>query len=258
VVPDQLQTFQGEELISYEVGFKSQWLDNRVRANLTAFYSDYSKRLSQATGKECLGAPGASQPYLPAATCPAGTFAEPPWFYYVTGPASVQGLEGEFAYEPIAHLRWDASFGYNHYKSKVTDPTAPNYIDPANLPQPEWNANSGVQYGIAVPGGVFTPRLEWTFQSKMTFNGTPALPYDARFGVTGQAAYDLTATPARSLFNARLGYDSDDGKWGAAFTVTNLFNKFYWEDKFDLSGLVVSGVPSRPRTWLLSVSRNFR
>jgi len=100
-----------------------------------------------------------------------------------------------------ATLRWDASFGYNHFKSKVTDPIAPSYIDPVNLPQPEWNANSGLQYGIGVPGGALTPRLEWTYQSKATFNGTPALPYDARFGLTGQAAYDLTATPARSLFN---------------------------------------------------------
>jgi iron complex outermembrane receptor protein len=229
-----------------------------VRANLTAFYSDYTKKLSQATGKECLGAPGTPQPYLPAAPCPAGTFAEPPWFYYVTGAATVEGLEGEFAYEPVARLRWDASFGYNHLKSKVTDTTAPNYIDPANLPQPEWNANSGVQYGMQVIGGVLTPRLEWTYVSKMTFNGTPSLPYDARFGVTGKAAYDLTATPARSLLNARIAYDSDDSKWGAAFAVTNLTNKFYWENKFDLSGLVVSGIPSRSRTWALTVSRNFR
>lgn len=260
VIPDQLRPFEGEQLTSYEVGVKSQFLDNRLRANLAVFYSDYSKHLTQAVGKECV-IPGLSQDQIrvfqATEVCPAATVAEVPWDYYITSPASVRGVEGELTYEPIEHLRLESSFGYNHFKSKVTNPADPSYVDPANLQQPEWNANAAAQYAVPFAAGIITPRLEWVYQSKMTFSGAPALPYDPRFGSNPQEAYDLTSTPARSLFNARLGFDSQDGKWGAAFRVDNLFNHFYYLNKFDLSGLVVSGLPARPRTWLLSVTRNF-
>lgn len=261
VIPDQLRAFEGEQMTSYELGVKSQFLDNRLRANVAVFYSDYSKHLTQAVGKECI-IPGLSQDqirvYQSNEVCPGTTVAEVPWDYYITSPASVRGAEGEFVYEPLNRLRLEASFGYNHFKSKVTNPADPRYVDPANLQQPEWNANAAAQYGLPFAAGVLTPRLEWVYQSRMTFSGAPALPFDPRFGLSPQAAYDLTSTPARSLFNARIGFDSQDGKWGAALRVDNLFNHFYYLNKFDLSGLVVSGLPSRPRTWLLSVTRNFQ
>ncbi|MFX8684988.1 hypothetical protein ABTM63_19440, partial [Acinetobacter baumannii] len=89
--------------------------------------------------------------------CPGATVAEIPWDYYITSPASVRGAEGEFVYEPLNRLRLEASFGYNHFKSKVTDPADPRYVDPANLQQPEWNANAAAQYGVPFAAGVLTP-----------------------------------------------------------------------------------------------------
>ncbi|TFG87264.1 MAG: TonB-dependent receptor [Chromatiales bacterium] len=40
--PDQLQPFGPEIVWSYEAGMRSEWLDNRLRVNLTAFYADVS------------------------------------------------------------------------------------------------------------------------------------------------------------------------------------------------------------------------
>jgi iron complex outermembrane receptor protein len=40
--PEQLQPFDSEIVWSYEVGMKTDWLDNRFRFNLTGFYSDVS------------------------------------------------------------------------------------------------------------------------------------------------------------------------------------------------------------------------
>ncbi|MFN8625801.1 MAG: TonB-dependent receptor [Candidatus Binatia bacterium] len=54
------QGFQPERLLQYEAGFKSQWLDNRLRFNATGFYSDYNDlqvsvyRASVATGPASL------------------------------------------------------------------------------------------------------------------------------------------------------------------------------------------------------------
>ena len=265
ITPDQLVPFDGEEMTSYELGLKTQMLDNRLRANLAGFYSDYSSHLSQGTLNECLGLPGTvgipgppPTPFLPG-TCPTPpTFAAVPWFAYFTDKATVKGVEAELTFEPVPELLMNGSVGWNKFESKFKNKAAPSYRDPVNLPQPEFNISAGVQYGMKVPGGKLTPRLDWLYQSKMTYSGVLALPYDPRFGLTGQAAYDLTATPSRSLFNARIGFESEDAKWNAALSVTNLFDKFYWQNKFDLSGLVVSGIPSRPREWAITVQRNFR
>ena len=40
--PDQLQPFDSEVVWSYELGMRSSWYDNRLRVNLTAFYTDVS------------------------------------------------------------------------------------------------------------------------------------------------------------------------------------------------------------------------
>jgi iron complex outermembrane receptor protein len=62
--------------------------------------------------------------------------------------------------------------------------------------------------------------------------------------------------PGHSLFDARLTYATDDG-WQASLAVTNLADKFYYNNKFTLTGFNVSGSPARPREWLLTVSREF-
>ncbi len=40
--PDQIIPFSKEEVLSYELGAKTDWLDNRLRVNLTGFYYDVS------------------------------------------------------------------------------------------------------------------------------------------------------------------------------------------------------------------------
>lgn len=40
--PDQLIDFSAEKVWSYEIGMRSTWFDNRLRANVTAFYTDVS------------------------------------------------------------------------------------------------------------------------------------------------------------------------------------------------------------------------
>src|SRR4029077_1485715 len=67
----------GEEATSFELGFKTDLLDNRLRVNVAAFYVDYNQRILPIGGTECLAdssgnylyivdpnAPGASQDSL--------------------------------------------------------------------------------------------------------------------------------------------------------------------------------------------------
>jgi iron complex outermembrane receptor protein len=79
----------------------------------------------------------------------------------------------------------------------------------------------------------------------MTYNPAPTMATIPLFNVPGQ-----------SIVDARLTYEFGDD-WQASLSVTNLFDKFYYNNKFTLTGFNVSGSPARPREWLLSVKRTF-
>lgn len=244
IVPDQLVAFKGENLISYEGGIKTRLFNRRATFNLAAFYSDYKSHLSQSTIFECLDTKE------PSFTGPAGC-SDPalavPWFYYFNDKARIYGIEAEFDAEPVDHLNLNASLGWNHSKSLVKDPTAPNYRDPSNLFQPEWNMSAGIQYEIPTSSGAsITPRVDWNYQSKMTFNNNLATPVP-----------DILVAKGYSVVNARLAYKAPNDSWELVGSVTNLFDKFFWYNKFALNGFAYSGVPSRPREWKITVRKNF-
>jgi iron complex outermembrane receptor protein len=244
ITPNQFQPIPGETLTSYELGVKGDFLDNMLRVNLAGFYSDYSSHLRQLNGFECfdptLATVNLNVVFDPSA-CPIGT-APVTWFFYVGEQAEIYGLEGELVLQPADGLLLNAAFGYNHFTSNGTGPA---FFDPSNRIQPRLNVSAGIEYGIDVPGGTLTPRLDWRYQSLMTYNPAPTTATNALFNV-----------PGHSLFDARLTYATDDG-WQASLAVTNLADKFYYNNKFTLTGFNVSGSPARPREWLLTVSREF-
>jgi len=102
-------------------------------------------------------------------------------------------------------------------------------------------------------GGKLTPRLDWYYQSYRT-NGTAALP---------QRDPD-DRVPGFGLANARLTYETPENNWQVAFSVNNLFDKFYWQQlgtATQRNGLPANsrvGTASRPREWAISFKKNFR
>jgi hypothetical protein len=61
------------------------------------------------------------------------------------------------------------------------------------------------------------------------------------------------------LADGRLSWTSGDDDWQVSLNVANIFDKYYVLTMFDqrfASGLV-GEVPGRPRTWSLTVKRNF-
>lgn len=70
----------------------------------------------------------------------------------------------------------------------------------------------------------------------------------------------LSATPGRSLLNARLTWDTADGDWSVALSGTNLTDKEYYINKFyklNLGQGTIEGQPGRPLEWALTVRRVF-
>jgi iron complex outermembrane receptor protein len=256
----QLQEVPGEHAIQYELGNKSDFLDHRLRANTAIFYIDYQAHLTPVNATQC-DAPTDLNPaayqLAPGATCPIGTYyagtGGQPWFLTVVEPASIRGIEEQLSATPVDGLRMDLNVGYNQFHSNATNPLAPGYVNPTVKLQPALNMSAGIQYDLKLGGaGTLAPRIDWLYQSYQTngpINVVQVHPY-----------YIL---PGYGLFNLRLNYTPTVGKWNISAGVTNLFNKFYWQQLGAdavppgpaVSGRV--GTPGLPREWTVSFTKNF-
>ena len=266
--PGQLGEVPGEKAVQYEIGNKSDFFEHRLRANTALFYIDYKSRLTPANANQC-DSPASVTPtpyILGGALCPAGTFFGPggpgggatgtnglPWFLTVAAPASIRGVEEQLFANPIDGLQLNLNFGYNQFRSKPTNRLAIGYVDPSVKLQPEINVSGGVQYAFRLgAGGSLTPRLDWTYQSFMT-NGA----------ITIKQLHPDNIIPGYSLFNLRATYEPNRGNWSLSAGVTNLFNKFYWEQLGSattvarLPTIARVGTPGIPREWSVTFRKTF-
>jgi iron complex outermembrane recepter protein len=65
---------------------------------------------------------------------------------------------------------------------------------------------------------------------------------------------------AYTLANARLAWRNEARDLTIALEVTNLFDKYYFTSKFDLTGAgagAIAGSPGRPREWAVTVKKSF-
>jgi outer membrane receptor protein involved in Fe transport len=125
--------------------------------------------------------------------------------------------------------------------------------------QPRLSYSLGAQYEFSLPGGgTLSPRVDLFHQGHRT-NGS--------LGYEQLEPYNIV--PGNTLVNARISYNSQDGKWNAALGAQNLFDKFYWvtlgperindptSAQFNTGVFNRSGVPSRGREVTFTVQRRF-
>jgi iron complex outermembrane receptor protein len=266
----QIQTYDGDETIAYEVGMKADLFDRRLRINPTAFYTDYKTRITNISGAEAnllqTGAPVAgSQTIIPLVGGPDGsTNCRPysaatdgpvnpaggvgllciPRTYYVNTPGKVKGFEVEVEARPFDGLLLNGALGYSHFTSP--DLKVATRANDRIIGIPEINANIGVQYRAesTALGGAITPRLDWIYTGSIAMSAT-------------RNTYNQ---PAYSTFNARLTYTNEEHDFSVAVGATNLFNKLYYRNYFvyqDIGFPGVNGQPGSPREWFLEVGKKF-
>ena len=66
--------------------------------------------------------------------------------------------------------------------------------------------------------------------------------------------------PGFTIANARLTWQNVKKDLSIAFEVTNLFDKYYFLSKFDLTGAgtgAITGQPGRPREWGVTIKKKF-
>lgn len=202
--PDEVTTVNPEHLTAYEIGLKSTLLDRRLRANLSAFYYDYKD--------------------LQVFTFAQGSTPSAPIVQRLENAsnARVYGLEAEFTAVPVSNLELTASVGLLHsqYKDFVSlgKPLSGNQLPDA----PKVTANVSADYRILVgKGSAITVRGDYSYSGKKYFDSTQS---------------ELISGAGYGLFNARIGFESADGRWQAGLWGRNLLNKDYLVDGTDLSG----------------------
>jgi iron complex outermembrane receptor protein len=231
----QSQGFGPEYLWSYEVGVKSQWLDDRLRVNLDTFYYDY-KDLQV-------------------------TLYTPPVSAYTQNAATahVKGIEAEIVARPLPSIDLFANVAfldakYDDYpgaqvKAIGAFDASGKYLNNS----PKWTLALGgtYTYQTANMGAIYVG-ADYHFQTVQYFS--PA--NDGANGISGYKAKQ----GAYALVNARIGWRSDDELWDAALIGRNLSNREYITTATDYGGLgamTLIGRPGAPRTATVQVSRKF-
>ncbi len=229
--------FGPEELISYEVGFKSDFWNDRVRLNVAAFFGDYTDY--QDSVRLCPLIDGAP-PSASRTPCAARINV---------GDAEMKGLEVELRAEPVDDFVIDASMNILDFEFQSLSPDASStaLTDPVRN-APEFEAAIGAQYRIDMGGsGSITPRFDLHHTGEIYVGG--------KHPTTGA----LTTLDDRTLLHASLTWRNEDEDLSVALRARNLTNEYFYHTIFDL--LAVSGYSKaavgQPREFSITVRKEF-
>ena len=226
----QVQPYQPETLDAFEVGIKTQLLNDRLRFNAAVFSNTYDDL--QLTLLSC-------DEFSPFPGAPCTQSAN-------VGDADIEGVEVELEYAPTDRLRIDASIGVLDFQYTRVDPRTGVTLDMTTIYTPDEKYSLGIQYAIPLPrGGSLTPRIDYSYRSEIY---TDAINSPA------------TLVDDVGLVNLRVQWASADEMWIASLVGTNLTDEFYYESQFGRAfppWLAATGRPGWPREWYLTLRRSF-
>ncbi len=220
---NQIKPFNPETLTTYEVGFKSDFWDRRVRLNGAVFYNDYADIIFQLSA------------------CPSSPCLRPT----NVGEAKVKGFELETTIYPIDNLTIDGSLSYIDVNYDEASVAPAGLTGDETFPYtPDWTYSFGIQYDHDVGPGTAIFRFDGSYRSEI-------------FTETTNSSW--SRIPGRFLGNARIGYRTADEDWEISLEVQNVFDKYHFLSVSDVSRSlgVVTAVPGLPRTWAVTIKRNF-
>ena len=213
-------TFRPERLTSYEVGFKSEYLDHRLRLNGAAYYYDYKdyQALIYTVSLEQL---------------------------IVNADARHAGAELETEWAPTAAWRFGAGVAYVDAVTKHVDTRGngmPADYTPGNAPR--WSANALARYTLPIGKGHVALQVDGNYLSRFWFNLSD-LP--------------VVEQPGFGLANVRVNYTPAGGKFEIGASVENLADKHYGTMGFDNTSIngLAQVYPGMPRWYKAHINYHF-
>ena len=199
-----INSFDPEKARSYEAGIKSEFLDNRLRVNLSGYLTDYDNLQVQ---QFAAGSGGATSLIVNA------------------GKVRLSGFEAEVTALPFTGFQLDGSVGYvkTDYRTFLfRNPATNQIVDVADsarpLYTPDWTVHVGAEYAYPVGDAMLRLRGDYSYRTKIYFN---ALDITAPFN-------ENIVSPATNNVKARLsleGVNVGGGKLDLGIWGDNLLNE---------------------------------
>ena len=219
--------FNPEFVWTYELGIKSELLDNRLRLNVIGFYSDYKDR--QVTTLETVFDPV------------TGLFAFLPTITN-NGAAEVKGFEVEAIGVLNDRFRLELNAGLADAKFTDEFSKAAGDVVPYT---PKWTVAIAGEYNTRLPElGDLAMRVDYSYRSEVALSIQQT---------------EITTAKSFGLLNARITLELARGRWALAAYGRNLTDKIYknWAiDQFIGIGLT-RATYSDPREYGITVTRRF-
>jgi iron complex outermembrane recepter protein len=200
--------YEPEKVWTYELGWRSDFLDRRARLNATAFYSDYTQLQLQISGSTTVN--GAPAPFNVVTNVPK---------------ARILGGEVELEVLPLTGLKLSTQLG-------ITDA---KYTE---LPgDAQFIASSLIDGDSRF---VYTPKTSLTAAAEYSRPITTSIAATGRIDYAYKSTihYDVANSPLNrqnpyGLLNARLTFEQGPTGWSFSVFGTNLTNKHYIIGGFD-------------------------
>ena len=216
-------SFAPETATTWEVGMKSSWLDNTLRLNVAAFYTDYEDMQIIVR-----------QNFAPLT--------------FNAGEAEINGFEFESTWIPNSAWIIQASVGYTDAEYSNLDDSVESVgiTEDHSLPQtPQWSGNLGIAYTTALGHWSLTPRVDWSYTDEVYNNAvnTPQLVQDSY-----------------TMVNAAITVQSEDGDWEFMLAGRNLGDEIILvsgSSGYETSSGYLTGTYARQREWSFSAKYNF-
>ncbi|MBV8238775.1 MAG: TonB-dependent receptor [Sphingomonas sp.] len=202
------QPFLPEYLWSYETGLKATLFDRRLRANMSAFYYDYT---DLQVVQYINGVANTSN----------------------AGQATIKGFEAEFAARPAHNFTLNSTIAYLDARYDVYFDRTGSLAGKRLPNAPEWNFTLGGDYKIALGNsGHLILRADAAWRSRVFFraNNNP--------NFQGERT---------TLINSRLAWRSPSESWELALYGRNLTNQRYVTYKTAAVNLAIDADVNQPK-----------
>ncbi|TPD63199.1 TonB-dependent receptor [Emcibacter nanhaiensis] len=224
---ENFHQFDEERAKTIEVGFKSDLLDNTLRLNAAAFFTDY-------TDLQFVFRAGPA-PYLLNA-----------------GKASINGFEAELTWVPSENWIIEAGIGYlDDSIDEVVDLSGLGVSTPIStdnsLPfTPEIQANLGIGYTNYIGNLEVSPRVDISYRDQTFFDTANTVEIAQMDGVT--------------TIDASIAVQPQDGNWQLVFSMNNLTDEVYpvsGNSSLTTGSGYAEAAYARKRQWFLSLNYDF-
>jgi iron complex outermembrane receptor protein len=233
--------FGPEEIQSYEVGFRSDLFDGRLRLNAWLFHTDWDNIQLES-------------PFIDP---DIGVFA----VTFITqnaAAAEADGLEAEVTWQAMDNLALDFNLGLldtNYTEFKFGEDTPVNEGD-TFAQAPETTYSAGIQYEADLPWGALTSRVDYRYVSGFQRYADPNFHPDA-VGLTDllgkYEAGDYGLLGARVVYRPAASDNWELAVFGTNLTDERVINGGFYGPIWELDFSTVA----RPREFGVSLSVDF-